>query len=808
MRRFFKKFALLGVLSTSCLLASCTFSEPEKEDEPIIVVTEYDVTIAKTQHGTLSVDKNKGELNQLVTVTAVPEDGFYLSSLLLNDNELEFENNKATFAIVQGANVLSAVFSLYIAEGEGLISFKTFDDYSGTRIESMSKDQLELKNTDVSNVSLTSVRVGADKKSVNVATGADTGKITFTFKSDVIVSHLKIYGSSGNVIYPNSSMYVKINDYTFNKEFSSEKSAFYEFDLGNNMKTRSITLGCNYGHTVNIGSIILCYAEKETIPVISLKKVSNSNIFVKTGDWKNIKSYFHISPSDATEQGIVYTFDDDNVEFYGDEVLVKKSGDYSGTAKTINGGFEVSFTITALDNLVNPDTRQIYDEDFKYTFYDLSTFGGYYSTPSKGNTKILVVPVEFSDINAKWNSDRLTSLSKAFVGDRADGSNSYWESLKSYYYKSSYGNINLDITIADVLIPSMKAYGTDSFTAIYSNYANETITLINQEYKNIKVGGQAVHNNISEYDNNNDGYIDGIWFIYNQFDSSKVNSSNFWAYVYWMTSYNVKISAYANMAGSFLLECGSCDYDSHVLCHETGHLLGLSDYYDSDSYKYGYLGALDMMDNNIGDHNAYSKFVLGWTNPYVLNDFNKESIEVELKPFAETGDTLIIPSNSFDGTVFGEYLTLEYYTPTGVNYLDANNYYSNGLKTYSIPGIKVLHADSRLLKYDSSKLEYAEPYTEYKRSGSYSYLLGAGNGSNGKYTGLPEISLISKQNDIIYDHRNGYNGDLFVVGDELSARYQSNYFANDSFYDGSYFGYNILVKSMTNEKVVLEITKA
>ena len=60
--------------------------------------------------------------------------------------------------------------------------------------------------------------------------------------------------------------------------------------------------------------------------------------------------------------------------------------------------------------------------------------------------------------------------------------------------------------------------------------------------------------------------------------------------------------------------------DAHTFIHETGHLLGLDDYYDYNDYrgaKGGLYGA-DMMDNNIGDHGSVNKLLLGWIEPTVV----------------------------------------------------------------------------------------------------------------------------------------------------------------------------------------------
>ena len=58
--------------------------------------------------------------------------------------------------------------------------------------------------------------------------------------------------------------------------------------------------------------------------------------------------------------------------------------------------------------------------------------------------------------------------------------------------------------------------------------------------------------------------------------------------------------------------------DSSIYIHETGHLLGLSDYYNTEKKKQGYYyqptGFFDLMDSNQGDHTALSKYLLNWTS--------------------------------------------------------------------------------------------------------------------------------------------------------------------------------------------------
>ncbi|MCX5769287.1 MAG: hypothetical protein NTZ09_03295 [Candidatus Hydrogenedentes bacterium] len=69
------------------------------------------------------------------------------------------------------------------------------------------------------------------------------------------------------------------------------------------------------------------------------------------------------------------------------------------------------------------------------------------------------------------------------------------------------------------------------------------------------------------------------------------------------------------------MEDGDDSFNPQMLIHETGHALGLPDYYDYDKKKGipGGLGKLDMMDNCCGNHNAFSRWLLDWIQPEIIS---------------------------------------------------------------------------------------------------------------------------------------------------------------------------------------------
>jgi hypothetical protein len=137
--------------------------------------------------------------------------------------------------------------------------------------------------------------------------------------------------------------------------------------------------------------------------------------------------------------------------------------------------------------------------------------------------------------------------------------------------------------------------------------------------------------------------------------------------------------------------------------------LGLDDYYDYEN-KCAPMGVVDMMDRNIIDHNAYSKFALGWVSPILATHAGS----ITLHPSVTTGNCLLIPtSKGWNGSVFDEYLLIEMYAPEGLNNKDSLAPYTQGFpQSFTRYGIRIYHVDARLCIYaGSSKRDYTDELT-------------------------------------------------------------------------------------------------
>ena len=484
-----------------------------------------------------------------------------------------------------------------------------------------------------------------------------------------------------------------------------------------------------------------------------------------------------------------------------------------------------------------------------FTYLDVNESAHSPITPSSGDVNILVVPVNFDlydirpyerpsyiDFN---EGDYLEAMEYTFNGSSSlDGANPYWESVSSYYEKSSYRNLHFNFEITDPFTPEMSAsefLSKEDLTSSSSSVGGSQALITDILEHGLTKNDVPIDIFDSKYDRNEDGYIDGMWLIYNVIDGDLVSSESqpFWAYT---TNYLAKATdtetgeikivgtRYANCALSFLYDDSTLGYDAHTIIHETGHMLGLDDYYSYDnSGNYGYLGGIDMMDLNIGDHSAFSKYALGWIEPTVIY---KNDTTITLKPFEDTGEALIIPSSYYNDSAFSEYLILEYETPTGLNELDATKKYRNAYPLAFSNGLAIYHVDARLIKHEIqngyytcsdylSENENSVPEVEVRGSREYVYLVG--NSNTPSYNGISDeyalVRLISKERTLYSENPKtsrvgSTRRDLYQAGDSFGTDQVDMFFSHNTFNNGTPINnVSIKVTSMNDEGITLHISR-
>lgn len=467
------------------------------------------------------------------------------------------------------------------------------------------------------------------------------------------------------------------------------------FDLTIDGDVSNLSISLSDGHIGNLTCNITSL-EKEYTVIIEFYKYNNTVIELPViseespitrivPSSKLIKVNSGTTLSDAISAiYLTVMFEDGSNTIINVEDLNYSSSDYNSETP---GTYEVIINVFDQEVIIN---IEVVDNSY-YLPENLETLNQYadknglsYGLPSTGNSKALVIPVEFIDHKAKIGMKE--NLEKAFFGTSEDTG---WESLTSYYNKSSYGKLNIEGTVLDV-------YNTNKSSTYYNRKykAGE-----DADYLIIKSALEYYDNviNYDEYDSNNDGYIDALYIVYTTpIDYVGVNSM-WWAYTYeyYTDDYefydNVEADYYCFFGYNFLFETPACEknltLNTETIIHETGHLLGLDDYYDYDETKgpNGGLGGSDMMDYNVGDHNPFSKILLGWVTPYIVTS----SCEITLDPFYSSGKCILLIDKF--STIFDEYYLIDYYCPDGLNKLEAGY---EGL--FSISGIRVYHVDATL----------------------------------------------------------------------------------------------------------------
>lgn len=432
----------------------------------------------------------------------------------------------------------------------------------------------------------------------------------------------------------------------------------------------------------------------------------------------------------------------------------------------------------------------------KYLLKTITDKQGTLSLNSTGEAKILVIPVSFSDFEEYSTSENIQAINRAFFGDSNDTS---YESVKSYYYKSSNGVLNISGKVA----PSW--FDANMTTSQLSNYTKDesgeagTCYLLDQAVSWYK----SNYDDISDFDNDNNGNIDAVWLVYNapNYSNSNAVPNDFWAFTYWNTD-NVGVQntavLYSFASIDFMLEDGSTEKpDARTYIHETGHMFGLIDYY-SGSDKRGPFGFVDMMDFNIGDHCAYSKYSLGWITPTYANKSGVYTLTT-----AQNGSScLIIKNSNFNYTPYDEYFMVELISPTDLNYQDSQNRYTNGLKWYQKTGIRISHVDSRGYKLTSSTYGGYDVYETDNYSAMNALL------SDNFYEDAYEFLIDSNTNEPYLRQtimQKNATKDLNVLKENFMSNLPSNldsYITNFLYFEGDTFtieDYYYLIPSNTYE---------
>ena len=342
------------------------------------------------------------------------------------------------------------------------------------------------------------------------------------------------------------------------------------------------------------------------------------------------------------------------------------------------------------------------------------------SHPDSGiKQKLLVAPISFTadSSDSNWidpTNELLTKIDKTFTAtdeEIKELSGSSITSVQSFYEQSSFGKGAFDVVVLPCWIEyngtakdfQSKAGGQAGVSM--SSYVRTWYTTEYAKQDHGKLGADWEYT-WNDFDTDKDGYIDLIWQVY-AYNYSNTDTSFWWAYVtYTGNASNMRTPEIMTLAWAstqFMNDFNG--YDPHTFIHETGHTLGINDFYDYQN-MWKPMGSIDYMDQNLGDHSAYTKFAYGWINPYVLKEedlADGKTAEITLRAGTTSGDALVLASPDYNGTAFDEYLMVELMGPYGLAERDYLSGYSNTMG-YTEPGIRITHVDARMSGSNHDKI--------------------------------------------------------------------------------------------------------
>ncbi len=236
--------------------------------------------------------------------------------------------------------------------------------------------------------------------------------------------------------------------------------------------------------------------------------------------------------------------------------------------------------------------------------------------PSGGARKLLMILANFSNTTTTYAQGNFNNyMNQANYNSTG--------SFRDYFLEVSYGQLTVNTTVTIwITLPNTHDYYGPS--AKWGEFA----------YQAILVANNQTGVNFSEYDNNQDGIVDGVAILHQgQGQEETGNVTDIWSHSWNLSSAGytpaqrtfdgVLVDSYTSIPEKNATGIGTIG----VMCHEFGHNLGSPDFYDTDNTangSYSGTGKWDLMANgswngvsgNRPAHpNPWVKTFMNWINP-------------------------------------------------------------------------------------------------------------------------------------------------------------------------------------------------
>ena len=264
--------------------------------------------------------------------------------------------------------------------------------------------------------------------------------------------------------------------------------------------------------------------------------------------------------------------------------------------------------------------------------------------PSIGIANVPAIMIDFSDAPATMSTADVENV--LFGAGKAE--KAPFESLRSFYRRSSYGKLDIGGELLGVYHAPMKR------SAIGQQTSGSQANLIADALRYFDASGT----DFSRFDSDGDGRIDYLIVMW----TGSATRGGLWWGSYTVGGSDVVVDG--KTLGALAWMPLPTDFSARTLVHETGHALGLADLYDSNRTlgPGGGVGAFDPMGDGGCDLNALSKIMLGWIAPRVVSGALST---LTLRPTSEAPDAVIVTPSFSLAAPYREFYLVQARARTG-----------------------------------------------------------------------------------------------------------------------------------------------
>lgn len=207
-------------------LVTATFKTVGEQEKTGTVVIDEGIV-----NGTITADKTGGVVGEIVNLTITPDSGFKLETLKANNLDLVVENNKASFALIEGENLVTATFVVDQVEPPvqkvDTFYFSDLNGWNGWGSEA----RVYLFNEDGPvgtawpGVEMTQINYGAVGEGINLYKVEDlnyTGATHIIFSTGYIDSNTETYSAQHQTIDIDLTAKGENNYYQLNEEINTD----------------------------------------------------------------------------------------------------------------------------------------------------------------------------------------------------------------------------------------------------------------------------------------------------------------------------------------------------------------------------------------------------------------------------------------------------------------------------------------------------------------------------------------------------------------------------------------------------------